>query len=103
VYGFTRTRGDEVVAVVVNNSDRDQTMNLPSPFPDDSRVVDVMNAAPVEFVMAPMESVGFPDFQKGTMVRTIRVGPKAEPVYLVRDGKISISLSKKTAAILVRE
>ena len=103
VYGFTRTRGDEAVAVVVNNSDRDQTVTLPSPFPNGSKVVDVMTASPVEFVMVPMESLGFPSFAKGAMVRAIRLGPKTEPSYLVRDGKIDVGLSKKSAAILVRE
>jgi glycosidase len=103
IYGFTRTRDDEVVAVLVNNSDRDQTLTVKSPFPDGSRVVDVMNAAPVEFVMAPMESLGFPNFARGASVRAIRIGPKTGPVYVVRDGKLSIALSKKSAAILVRE
>jgi glycosidase len=103
IYGFTRTRGDEVIAVVVNNSDRDQTLTLPSPFPDGSKLVDVMNAAPVDFVMAPMESLGFPNFEKGAMVRAIHIGPKVAPVYIVHDGKIGIGVSKKSAAILVRE
>ncbi len=103
IYGFTRTQGNEVVAVVVNNSDRDQTLNLTSPFPDGSHVVDVMNAAPVEFIMVPMEKLGFPNFTKGAAVRAIRVGPDAGPSYVVRDGKINVSLSKKSAAILVRE
>jgi cyclomaltodextrinase / maltogenic alpha-amylase / neopullulanase len=103
LYGFTRTRGDEVVAVVVNNSDRDQVMNLPSPFPDGSRVVDVMNAAPVKFDMVPMESLGFPNFAKDAMVRAIRVGPNTRPVYEVHNGKIGIGVARKSAAILVRE
>jgi glycosidase len=103
VYGFIRTRGDEIVAVVVNNGDRDQALSLTSPFPDGSRVVDVLTAAPVEFVMAPMEKLGFNDFARGASVRAIRIGPRTTPVQLVRDGKLNISLSKKSAAILVRE
>ena len=103
VYGFTRTRGDDVVAVIVNNSDRDQTLSLKSPFPDGSRVVDVMNAAPVEFAMVPMESLGFPNFERGASVRAIRLGPNSGPVYLVRDGKTNVGLKKKNVAILVRE
>jgi glycosidase len=103
VYGFTRTQSNDVVAVVVNNSGRDQTLSLTSPFPDGSRVVDVMNAAPVEFVMVPMERLGFPNFTRGAAVRAIRLGPDAGPSYVVRDGKISIALSKKSAAILVKQ
>jgi glycosidase len=103
LYGFTRTRGDEVVAVIVNNSDRDQSVVLSSPFPDGSRVVDLMTAAPVQFVMVPMESLGFPHFARNAMVRSIRVGPGPAPVYIVRAGKINLSLSRKSAAILVRQ
>jgi hypothetical protein len=103
IYGFSRTRGEEVVAVVMNNSDRDQTVTLPSPFPDGSKVVDVMNATSVDFAMVPMESLSFPNFVKGASVRTIQIGPKTEPVQFVRDKKIALVLSKKSAAILVRE
>jgi hypothetical protein len=77
-------------------------LNLASPFPDGSRVVDVMNASPMEFVMVPMESLGFPSFARDASVRAIHVGSDARPVYVVRDGKISIVLLKKSAAILVR-
>ncbi len=89
--------------MVVNNSDRDQTVTLPSPFPNGSKLVDVMTASPVDFVMVPMESLGFPSFAKGAMVRAMRIGPDARPTSVVRDGKINVGLSKKSAAILVRE
>jgi len=102
VYAFTRTQNDEIVGVIVNDSDRDQTVNLASPFPDGSRVVDVMNASPVEFVMVPMENLGFPDFQHGASVRAIRVGRDAGPSSVVRDRRLNVTLSAKSAAILVR-
>jgi glycosidase len=103
LYGFTRTRGDDLVAVIVNNRDRDQSVVLSSPFPEGSRLVDLMTAAPVQFVMVPMESLGFPHFAKNALVRAIRVGPSPAPVCIVRAGKINLSLSKKSAAILVHE
>jgi len=103
LYGFTRTRGDEVVAVIVNNSDRDQVLPLASPFPDGSRVVDVMTASPVEFAMVPMESLGFPNFAKDAQVRAVRIGPNTRPVYVVHNGTIGIGVVRKSAAILVRE
>jgi glycosidase len=102
VYAFTRTRGDEVVGVIVNNSGKDQMLDLSAPFPNNSRVVDLLSAAPVEFVMVPMEDLGFPDFQKGAAARAIRLGPGTGPVYVVRDGKLEIPVSAKSAAILVR-
>lgn len=103
LYGFTRTRGHDVVAVLINNSAKDQSIELTAPFPEGSRVVDVMTAAPVEFYNAPMERLGFPQFEKGSTVRAIRFSPAAAPAYTVRDGKIRIGLSRKSAAILVKQ
>jgi len=103
LFGFTRTRGADVVAVVVNNSDKDQALDVSVPFPNNSRVVDVMTAAPVEFYQASMASLGFPDFRNGATVRAMRLGPDAGPVYVVRAGKIHITLPHKSAAILARQ
>jgi glycosidase len=103
LYGFTRTDHGSVVAVIVNNSDKDQTVDLAVPFPNGSRVVDVMAVAPVEFYQASTQSLGFPNFGKGASVRALRLGPNAGPTYIVRDGKIQLDLAVKSAAILVKE
>jgi len=103
LFGFARTRGTDMVAVIINNSDRDQVLDVAVPFPNNSRVVDLMTAAPVEFYQASMASLGFPDFQKGATVRAMRFGPDAKPIYVVRGGKIHISLAQKSAAILVKQ
>ncbi len=103
LYGFTRSDKGSVVAVIVNNNDKDQSIDLAVPFTDGSRVVDVMAAAPVEFYQASAESLSFPNFEKGATVRALRFGPNAGPTYLVRDGKIHLVLSGKSAAILVKQ
>ena len=103
LYGFTRSSNGDTVAVVVNNSDKDQSIDVTVPFPDGSRVVDVMTAAPVEFYQASAQNLGFPNFEKGATVRAMRLGPNAGPVYLVRGGKIHIGLAAKSAAILVKQ
>lgn len=103
LYGFTRTRGNDVVAILVNNSDKDQALDLTVPFPNNSRVVDVLNAAPAEFFQASMQSLGFPNFEKGATVRAIRLRTSAAPTYVVRGGKVHLALPHKSAAILVRQ
>jgi hypothetical protein len=90
------------VAVIVNNSDKDQSVDLTVPFPTGSRVVDVMMAAPVEFYLAPAQSLNFPNFEKGATVRALRLGRNAGPTYIVRDGKLHLDLAGKSAAILVK-
>ena len=102
LYGFTRTYNGSVVAVIVNNSDKDQSLDLTVPFPTASRVVDVMTATPVEFYQASTQKLNFPDFEKGTTVRALRLGRNAGPTYIVRDGKIHLGLTAKSAAILVK-
>jgi cyclomaltodextrinase / maltogenic alpha-amylase / neopullulanase len=103
LYGFTRAYNDSVVAVIVNNSDKDQSVDLSVPFPSGSRVVDVMAAAPVEFYQASARSLGFPNFEKGATVRALRLGRNAGPSYVVRGGKLHLDLAAKSAAILVKQ
>jgi glycosidase len=103
LYGFTRSRANEVVAVIINNSDKDQSPNLTVPFPNGSRVVDILAATPVEFHQASMQKLGFPSFERGATVRAIHADSDAEPSYTVHDGKIHIRLPHKSAAILVKE
>jgi len=100
LYGFTRTRGDEVVAVILNNSPRDQTIEFNSPFADGARVVDILKA-PVEFHDAPLAELGFPEFKKGAPRRAIRSASSA-PHHIAREGKLRVNVSAKSAAILVR-
>ncbi len=102
LYGFTRTYHGEVVAVIVNNSDKDQMIDLNVPFPNDSRIVDVMAAAPVEFYRASPQSLNFPNFEASATIRALRLGPDAGPVYVVRSGKIHVGMAGKSAAILVK-
>ncbi len=101
--GFTRNDQASVVAVILNNGDKDQSVDLAVPFPNDSRVIDLMTVAPVEFYLAPASELGFPNFEKGTTVRALRIGPNAGPTYVVRNGKIHLGLSGKSAAILVQQ
>ncbi|HUJ09096.1 MAG TPA: glycoside hydrolase family 13 protein [Verrucomicrobiae bacterium] len=100
VFAFTRTLGKDIVAVVINDSVKDQTVEVPSPFPNDARVSD-LESAPAEFYDAPMTSIGFPQFSKNAMVLAIRVKPDV-PVLIVRSGKLRLNLAHKSAAILVR-
>ena len=103
LYGFTRTRGEDVVVVVINNSTRDQSLEVAVPFAEGSRVIDLMSAAPVEYRLLPAESLGFPNFNKGALVRAIQFGAATAPAYTVRTGKIRIGLPRKSAAILVKQ
>ena len=99
IFAFTRTLGNEVVAVVINNSAKDQTVDVPVPFPNGTRVVDVLNS-PAELYNAPMSNLGFPQFERKASVRAIRVRANA-PTCTVRDGKVRLNLPRKSAAILV--
>ena len=101
IFAFTRTLGKDVVAVVINNSAKDQSVTVPIPFPNNTRVVDVLNA-PAELRDAPMSDAGFPQFSTGATVRVIRVSPSATAL-IVRDGKLLLNLAHKSAAILVRQ
>lgn len=100
-FAFSRTRRNEVVAVVINNSLEDQTADVPVAFPDDTRVVDVLSA-PAELYDAPMSGIGFPQFAKDATVRAIRVSPSAATL-VVRDSKLRLNLGPKSVAILVRQ
>ncbi len=100
LFGFTRTRGADVVAVIINNSARDQSSDIPVPFANDTHVIDVMTA-PSEIYDATLTSLGFPAFEQGTKVRALRISAAA-PSLIVRDGKVHLDLPKKSAAILVR-
>ncbi len=101
IFAFTRTRGNDVVAVVINNSDRDQIVDVPVPFPNDSRVVDLL-ATPTEFYDAPMSSLGLPQFDKSATARAIRVSPNAA-ANVVHDGKVRFNLPLKSGAILAKQ
>ena len=58
--------------------------------------------APSEIYDAAMASLGFPEFDRGTKVRAIRISP-ASPALIVRDGKVHLNLAHKSAAILVKQ
>jgi len=103
LYGFTRAYNGNVASVIVNNSDKDQSVDLAVPFPNGSHIVDMMTAAPVDFYQASAQSLGFPNFEKGATVRAIRLRRNAGPTYVVRDGKLHLDLAGKSAAILVKQ
>lgn len=102
IFAFSRVHRAETVVVVFNNSDRLQTVDLPVPFPSNSRVVDVLTASPASYVQTPLAQAGFPDFAPGATVRTLRVSPAASAIQPVRNGVVRLTLEKKSAAILVR-
>jgi glycosidase len=102
LYGFTRTRGESVVACVFNNSDKDQAVVVQSPWPDGAQVIDLMAANPVNFDYFPMTSVGFPQFDTNATVRVIRTANATTGIYSVTNGRLQISVPKRSAAILVR-
>jgi hypothetical protein len=101
LYGFTRSRGEEIVTVVLNNSGNDQVAVVPSPYLNDTRVVDLLSAAG-EYYDAPMSSLGFPAFAPDAKVHAFRAAPSA-PAYAVRDSKISVNVPRKSGVILVRQ
>jgi glycosidase len=101
IFAFTRTLGKDVVTVVINNSAKDRSVEIPSPFAADARFVDLLSA-PADLYDAPMTSLGFSQFGQSATVRAIRVKPNA-PVLAVRGGKIQLDLAHKSAAILVRQ
>ncbi len=103
LYGFLRVRGDDKIAVVLNNSGDDHTFELKSPFPDGSRLVDLVAATPVHYPEVPMTKLGFPQFPDDATVRAIQYGTAVTPVYQVRDGKFRLRLPAKTGAILVKQ
>jgi glycosidase len=103
LYGFTRAYNGSVVAVIVNNSEKDQSVEFTVPFPNGSCVLDVMTAAPAEFYQASARSLGFPNFEKGATIRALRLGRDPGPTYIVRGGKLHLDLAAKSAAILVKQ
>ena len=102
IFAFTRALGNDVGAVVVNNSAKDRSVDVPAPFPNGARVVDLLTTA-AEFYDVPMASVGFPQFGKTATVRAIRVNPNAVASLIVHGGKLQLNLAHKSAAILVRQ
>ncbi len=101
IFAFTRTRSNDVVAVVMNNSAEDRTVDVPVPFQNDARVIDVLNA-PAELYDAPMPDLGFPQFPSSATVRAIRVSLNAVAM-IVHNGKIRLQLPPKSAAILAKQ
>ncbi len=99
ILAFSRTLGQQSVVVVINNSRKDQSVEIPVPFPTATRLVDLLTA-PAEFHEAPMDKLSFPGFRKGATVRAIRIGPKAATLP-VRNGKVRVRLAGKSAAVLV--
>ncbi len=63
LYGFTRTRGEQVIACIFNNGDKDTVAAIQSPWPDGAQVIDLMAASPVSFEYAQMSTAGFPQFE----------------------------------------
>lgn len=51
VYGFCRTSGRESVIVVFNNSDKSHRLNLPSPWPDGSKIARLDDPNQTELIM----------------------------------------------------
>jgi hypothetical protein len=101
VIAFKRTRNDQVVAVVINNSTRDQTIELPSPFPPNAHVVDLMKSSSLQVRETPMAELGMTDFAWAATVRAIRLGEHAGPALAANDGKLRVPVAAKSAAILV--
>jgi glycosidase len=102
VYGFTRARGETIVAVILNNSWKDQVAIVEAPWPEGTQVMDVMAANPVDYPYVRMVEAGFPQFDKDATVRTLRSQNAVTGIYAVRDGKLRVNLPRKSAAILVR-
>jgi glycosidase len=101
ILGFSRTRGDQTVAVLINNSDKDLFADFTVPFPNDSRVVDLLTT-PAEIYDASLTSLGFPQFDQNASARALRPNASAAS-NVVRDGKVRLKLAGKSAAILVRQ
>src|SRR5205823_6371913 len=74
LFGFTRTRGNDVVVVVMNNSAKDQFVDVPVPFSNEARVVDLLSV-PVESYSARMSALSFQEFDANATVRALRVSP----------------------------
>jgi len=87
--------------VLLNNSDQDIAADFPVPFPNDTRLIDLLTA-PADIRDVPLAALGFPGFDKSSTAHALRVNPNA-PATVVRAGKIHLRLSAKSAAILVRQ
>jgi glycosidase len=102
VFGFLRVRGDDTIAVLLNNAFQPVTVDVPSPFPNGSQVLDVVTALPADILDAPLARAGFPGFAAGATVNTIQFAPHSAPAYTVRDGQLRLTLPAKSGMILVR-
>jgi glycosidase len=98
VYVFARSRMGEMIVVAINNGSKQQTIELPVGLADKTRLLDVLNGQPWEFEDRPMPELGFKEVK---CVRAVRTTAIASPEYVVRSGKIRLSLPAKSAAILV--
>jgi cyclomaltodextrinase len=100
LFAFRRTLGTESVIVVINNSRKNQSVEIPVPFADGARVVDLLTA-PVQFYDASMDKLGFPGFRKGATVRAIQIHSNAAALPVQKE-KLRLRLASKSAAVLVR-
>ncbi len=103
LYGFLRVRGDDMVAILFNNGDTNQDVEVKVPFPDDTKLVDVIAADPATFVDQPMNKLGFADFPGSATVSVIHLGADVTPVYRVHDSRIRVNLPAKSSAVLVKQ
>jgi glycosidase len=94
IFGFARARGDQPVAVLLNNSDNKYSADIPVPFPTGTRLVDVLNA-PAEIVDARLPEFSDP-------VHVLKLSAHA-PATVVREGKVHVDLPAKSAAIFVKQ
>lgn len=101
VLAFARVRADQTVVVILNNSDKPQTVEVPVPFGNGTRLVDALTATPAQLTFMPADQLGFPDYAPGTTLRALRLGAGAMPSYPVREGFVRVGLERKSAVILV--
>lgn len=102
VFGFLRGRDQDKVAILLNASADPQPVELAAPFPEGAQVVDLLAAAPVQFVDLPLRGLEFPGFPEGATVRALKLGEPVSPVFPVRGGKLRLTLSPRSAVILAQ-
>jgi len=102
LYGYTRGAGSNLVAVVLNNGPAEATIDVESPFPDGTALVDVLRADAGRLAAVPMAEAGFAGYPAQATVRVLQVGPRARPARPPAAGKLPLCVPARDAVVLVR-
>lgn len=99
LFAFRRSRGTNHVVVAINNSTQRRPLAVPVPWANDQMILDILNS-PAHVRPRPMGELGFPQFPTDARLPAIEPLP-ATRRHRVRQGRVTLELEAKSAAILV--